>query len=406
MQNLDADELELSRIRQLQHAWGQQNDVAATEFLLNAYRSRNPEVRELLDRIGAKRAVHKASRDVARFPSINQLIIHMVVRDCASDANVELLFGNVDYVRSHLLLCERSHAGKSPPPDCDIWYHNDEIKPEPKKCADCGSKQGELSLVRCTGCLGVHYCNKQCQLNNWTIHKPHCWRIQGKEVPDTIIAQSEQEIVQRETAALVAERKPVVVPACLSFLREPHWLVYTERYDVIVQTFVVTHLPQEGLGILDWVIHARTPLGCLGLQKEKYVKWTLYPDGIEQREHRSTTGLLMNNSQKCNAKLLLLFDQILSSSPTTGDNYKAYVVEGIFIVQRVNVSGGVKRALWKLVPKPTVEELSPLYNRFEWLFKYILKAKQQARPVSDDVILGDCKEVPDSMIDVCNFLVE
>jgi hypothetical protein len=67
-------------------------------------------------------------------------------------------------------------------------------------------------------------------------------------------------------------------------------------------------------------------------------------------------------------------------------------VEGIFVVERVVESGGLHRGWWKLVPEPTESELSHEYNRFEWIFKYLTKAKQHAMPVAEYVNLGAFKE--------------
>lgn len=45
---------------------------------------------------------------------------------------------------------------------------------QPVKCQHC--KSGGSSLLDCTGCFEVVYCNSQCQLNDWPNHKRWCPR--------------------------------------------------------------------------------------------------------------------------------------------------------------------------------------------------------------------------------------
>lgn len=41
-----------------------------------------------------------------------------------------------------------------------------------KMCSECGEVKENMEF--CTGCSKVWYCNKECQLKDWTIHKPEC----------------------------------------------------------------------------------------------------------------------------------------------------------------------------------------------------------------------------------------
>lgn len=45
----------------------------------------------------------------------------------------------------------------------------DEIK---KKCYYCGNSGGKLSY--CSRCRMIKYCNKECQIKDWTNHKKTC----------------------------------------------------------------------------------------------------------------------------------------------------------------------------------------------------------------------------------------
>ena len=42
-----------------------------------------------------------------------------------------------------------------------------------RRCACCSSVF-EDSPKHCAGCIGVYYCNAECQLNDWRRHKPYC----------------------------------------------------------------------------------------------------------------------------------------------------------------------------------------------------------------------------------------
>lgn len=55
---------------------------------------------------------------------------------------------------------------------------NESIKPElsassPLTCHFC-KKSSPSSLARCSLCQKIYYCNRQCQTNDWKMHKPNC----------------------------------------------------------------------------------------------------------------------------------------------------------------------------------------------------------------------------------------
>ncbi|KAK0671768.1 hypothetical protein QBC41DRAFT_384281 [Cercophora samala] len=53
------------------------------------------------------------------------------------------------------------------------------------KCGNCGKEGGEEDLAKCTGCRGVGYCSKECQVEAWTEggHKSACKIIKSfKEI--------------------------------------------------------------------------------------------------------------------------------------------------------------------------------------------------------------------------------
>ena len=47
-------------------------------------------------------------------------------------------------------------------------------------CAKCG-KEGGASLKACSACKSVAYCNAECQVAHWAVHKPDCKRIKQEK---------------------------------------------------------------------------------------------------------------------------------------------------------------------------------------------------------------------------------
>jgi len=43
-------------------------------------------------------------------------------------------------------------------------------KPKEKECSQCGTE----SKMRCSACLQVFYCSKDCQKKDWPVHKQLC----------------------------------------------------------------------------------------------------------------------------------------------------------------------------------------------------------------------------------------
>lgn len=53
---------------------------------------------------------------------------------------------------------------------------SDFLEPLPRQCNACSATEGDqiVKLGRCKGCRTHYYCDEDCQLNNWTDHKPIC----------------------------------------------------------------------------------------------------------------------------------------------------------------------------------------------------------------------------------------
>lgn len=45
------------------------------------------------------------------------------------------------------------------------------------KCAGCGAAEAAgQNFKKCSGCLKVYFCSRECQVANWKTHKPGCRR--------------------------------------------------------------------------------------------------------------------------------------------------------------------------------------------------------------------------------------
>ncbi|KAK6981521.1 SET domain-containing protein [Favolaschia claudopus] len=49
-------------------------------------------------------------------------------------------------------------------------------------CAGCQSHKEESELKACSGCSTVRYCSKECQTEDWKVHKPVCKKLKSDEV--------------------------------------------------------------------------------------------------------------------------------------------------------------------------------------------------------------------------------
>src|SRR6476620_4039548 len=199
------------------HSANEQQDLeAAKKHLIQAYVDKNEKVRKLLETIGAKSAVHKASRDASRFPELEAIIVPLLHKRLASDTNVDLLFGRVSHVRG--LLLEHGPNVAHPPPrnspahaflqqymgnSGTVSGNGSKAKAAPKICAECGDTTA--TFLRCAGCKSIHYCSKNCQNAAWVIHKPDCLEARKQNVSDAVLAAADAAIQAKHQAA--AEQK-------------------------------------------------------------------------------------------------------------------------------------------------------------------------------------------------------
>lgn len=148
---------------------GDLSEQAAKDYLLDAYRKRKDGVKALLEKIGCRAAIHKASRDNRRFPDFRAILVPLLEKQLGSDQNVELLFGRVERVRPLLFdigadIAQPAPVG-SPAQAFMQTFQGAQAAPAPKQCAECGTTEG--SLRGCKGCKRtVHYCSKG--MMSWT----------------------------------------------------------------------------------------------------------------------------------------------------------------------------------------------------------------------------------------------
>ena len=48
------------------------------------------------------------------------------------------------------------------------------VEPRDLQCACCHQDRPLEELQKCGRCMSVYYCNKECQRNDWSLHKKTC----------------------------------------------------------------------------------------------------------------------------------------------------------------------------------------------------------------------------------------
>ncbi|KEF59812.1 uncharacterized protein A1O9_04660, partial [Exophiala aquamarina CBS 119918] len=64
-------------------------------------------------------------------------------------------------------------------------------------CANCMTTGMQKPLRRCSGCILVDYCSRECQKDHWTKHKPFCNLAQGKGSKKAYLTSYEHDEVLR-----------------------------------------------------------------------------------------------------------------------------------------------------------------------------------------------------------------
>ncbi|KAH8101077.1 hypothetical protein BXZ70DRAFT_107136 [Cristinia sonorae] len=63
-----------------------------------------------------------------------------------------------------------------------------------KRCRTCGLTEPQVKLSRCAGCQHIFYCSKECQKQNWKLHKDSCKEVgRAKAHAEALKAEDPQE---------------------------------------------------------------------------------------------------------------------------------------------------------------------------------------------------------------------
>ncbi|GKY96627.1 hypothetical protein MPSEU_000622300 [Mayamaea pseudoterrestris] len=390
------DELTLQQIMGMPYALQavdavkKQNKELAKSHLIEAYRNKDEEVQAILTSIGATSALHKASKDPRRFPEMESIIVPLLQKNLATEHNIELLFGDVAHVRGLLLELGSYLKAAKPGTPQEAFFKQysclepdaeSKIKAAPKACDVCGTTTG--TLFRCTGCSSVHYCSKDCQKAAWVVHRPDCFKAQGKPVSDALLAKAASAVVAKEKTEEQA-RRALMEKYISEFLNEDHDKVNETLVDCHGNQ-LKTHLPtQLGLNICMSLIGAD-----LNIFQEEVLHFRTFPDGIDPKIY-NFRGILFGDKENNEAKILMVYTHLYKSYDA-GDCI-AYAIDGIFVVDRVykekGKNKGKQRAWWKLVPAPEEADLPDDYNRNDWMLAYFSAAKKKAKTTEADIDLG------------------
>ena len=374
---------------QSQAAAQEQDFEKAKKHLLEKYHAKDDAVRNLLEVIGCKPAIHRAAQDPTRFPSPAAILTPLLEKNLGSDKNFKLLFGDISNVRGHLFELGPMLA-QAPPSNSPAGAYmskftgQQKVKAARKICAACGkTESGDKTHSRCMACKSIHYCGRDCQVKHWPIHRPVCLEVQGKPVSQSMREQAEaakrkrEKIVAKEEKAKEESRLEGLQKSWKAFIDEDHRQVETYLFDCYGKR-LKAHLPQGGTQIAHHV--AQSPL--LGLKYVETLSLGMFPDGIDH-ERYSFRGILYHDPQNGGASIVLLYINLYESSTAPSDCI-AFSIDGIFVVDRVHKG----RAQWKLVPEPSRAILGPSYTRLGFLLKYFGMAKERAQSVGPDVDLG------------------
>eukprot|EP00554_Chaetoceros_debilis_P016532 CAMPEP_0194126002 /NCGR_PEP_ID=MMETSP0150-20130528/59760_1 /TAXON_ID=122233 /ORGANISM="Chaetoceros debilis, Strain MM31A-1" /LENGTH=551 /DNA_ID=CAMNT_0038819841 /DNA_START=63 /DNA_END=1718 /DNA_ORIENTATION=+ len=433
--------LSLPHMMQSQTAEEQSDLSSAKEYLIAAYKRKDPKVMLLLREINCKTAVYKASCDNGRFPDFRYFIVPLFQKNLASDENIELLFGKVSHVR-HLLLEIGSQVAEPPPSNSPAGAHlsqflykeDEKVAPGQKACAECGILSEDN--VKCSACKSVHYCSRDCQRKHWTIHKPDCLAAQGKLVPKSVLqkARNVQTEKDERKAELEAQKQEDLnndfVERYEKFVHEPpdlcdSWAhccrgkrlrVHVPTVNAInmielsaillkkVQTLSLGMYPDgiddtmygfRGLELENCCrgkrlrVHVPTMIANnmiefsamhdAKLKKVQTLSLGMYPDGIDDSMY-GFRGLELENLDN-KARIIVLFERLFEGE---GNGVGCGLhIDGIFVVDKVVK----RRAKWRLVREP-LELYKANDNRNERLIKYAQLAKHEAKPVPETVDLG------------------
>lgn len=356
---------------------------AAKTHLIHQYQIGNRELRELLASMDCKSAIHKSARDHRRFPGIEAILYPLFHKKLATDENIELLFGNKNWVLFAVLDIGSEFA--DPPPFNTPagarraqFLKPGKVKAAHPECANCGKQKGDMS--RCVACHTVHYCSSDCQRADWTLHRPDCFEKQGKEVTDSVLEKAKTEYQRRQALEAAALEHATTIldkekEACWkAMIAESPALVNITSYDCYVKKLPLD-LPPFAPFVLAKVA-AR-----LELEYEMELNLGMFPEGIDFdfNQYSGRGGLIRNPST--NAKIIVLLESLFANGGEGELN--GHFLAGMFVVNRID--SNTHKATWQIVPTPSY---NADHNRLDRFQLYLQAAKGLAMAVPEDVDLG------------------
>jgi len=362
--------------------------LSAKNHLIEAYKRKDVDVKNLLDTINCKKAIYKASLDPSRFPDFRAILVPLFQKNIASDSNIVILFGQVSYVR-HLLFDIGADFAVPPPrgSPAEAYFTkflqrdlpDAKLESGAKICAECKCKSLEditLDFKKCAACKTVHYCDADCQRKHWPIHRPDCLRAQGKPITSSMIAKAERTIKKREELKIqqAAQRDQKLHAdfdqTCVEFVNESPSLCDSWAHDVEKKKLRI-HVPSVNANNII-VLQGRDT----GLTKAVTLSLGMYPDGIDSERYgfRGIDFTCPNG-----ARIIVLFERLWSQGGC-GQGVGLHI-DGVFVVDKVVKN----RAKWKLVPQPT-DLHQPDFNRRQRLALYLEIAKCEATVVLPEIV--------------------
>lgn len=378
--------LSMPFMTQQQAAEDQSNLEQAKSHLIQEFKSGNNEIKNLLQQIGCKKLIYKASQYPRRFPDFKFILVPLFQKHLASDENIELLFGQVAHVR-HLLLQIGTDMANPPPSNSPAGALLSQFQQSSKarvasQCAMCESEEGPKDNNKCGACKTVYYCSTVCQRKHWPVHKPDCLIAQGKPVPDSArdnaartLAEWEESNHQQEAQ----ERNEYVVKVqgkVTAFINESPSKVKTMSEDCYGNQRRA-HLPIYGP-----TCEMRVAIS-MGLEVETELSLGFFPAGIPST--LSGRGLLVkdpyNTVDGCidtAAKIMILHEKLFADKGN--GNLDGYSLDGIFVVD-----SRFTKLRWTRVAEPTDPPHD--WNRYERFWSYLEKAIREATAVSSSIDL-------------------
>ena len=356
---------------------------------------KDSKIAQILEDIGYKQAISKASKDPRRFPEWRSLMAPILQRNWGTDRNMNLMFGDVASVRG--VLIEVGIILADPPPYGSpayaIWNPILQQKGKARVKPVCGfcqkEEEGKKPLLHCSRCDAIKYCCRDCQVADWPVHKPDCLEQQGQPVPEAVRQKAvdtlakwarEKEQEKQEKQEEVMLNLQILLYAYRSEGRE---LLRTYSHDCNGARFLMDIPSAQAENLLNLVAGTLADLAI-----ERNVEPLAAPEGIPEWRDSSFHGLLCH-TKSTKAKILIMYDRLFHDRGNGSQS--GITIRGIFVVDRVKHERGEDTAVWTEIAEDAMGNFD---NRCQRLVLRLEIAKSQSKYVPEEVSLGffDCKE--------------